>query len=242
MEANLALAIVSAAFGCGLAGLVLWRDRRSVAHLSFAATMSLLAVEVVLGGLGISASEPEEVLRWLRLRLLLTSLLPGPWLLLSLSYGRGDFKVLLTRWWPALMFAAGVSILLGSAVLGALAVEVPATGIGADRLVRLGTAGVVLNAVVLLSCVWALMNLEQTFRSSVGTMRWRIKYMVLGLGTLLVFRVYTSSQAILYSMVNLTLDQAHAVALLVGCILMTVSLARARAFESEIYPSQQVLS
>ncbi|HZL70186.1 MAG TPA: aldehyde reductase, partial [Candidatus Limnocylindrales bacterium] len=47
----------------------------------------------------------------------------------------------------------------------------------------LGTAAVaeVLNIILLIANLWILMNLEQTFRSAVGTMRWRIKFVVLGL-------------------------------------------------------------
>ena len=39
--------------------------------------------------------------------------------------------------------------------------------------------------------VLILMNLERTFRSAVGTMRWRIKFIVLGLGIVFGARIYT---------------------------------------------------
>ena len=39
------------------------------------------------------------------------------------------------------------------------------------------------------------MNLEQTFRSAVGTMRWRIKFVVLGLAVIFGAHLYVRSQA-----------------------------------------------
>ena len=44
-----------------------------------------------------------------------------------------------------------------------------------------------------------LNNLEKTFRSTVGTMRWRIKFVVLGLAVIFAGRIYTLSQDLLFS-------------------------------------------
>jgi len=49
------------------------------------------------------------------------------------------------------------------------------------------------------------MNLERTFRASVGTMRWRIKYMMVGLAVLFGAKIYFCSQVLLYSAINLSL-------------------------------------
>ena len=57
----------------------------------------------------------------------------------------------------------------------------------------------ILNVLVLVSTVLILMNLERTFRSAVGTMRWRIKFLVLGLGIVFGARIYTGSQGLLFS-------------------------------------------
>ena len=55
-----------------------------------------------------------------------------------------------------------------------------------------------------------LVNLEQTFRSAVGTMRWRIKFMILGVGFLFAARAYTASQMLLFSQTDFSLQ-------VVGC-------------------------
>ena len=56
-----------------------------------------------------------------------------------------------------------------------------------------------LNVILLVAFVWILMNLEQTFRSAVGTMRWRIKFVILGLAVIFGARLYVRSQALLFS-------------------------------------------
>ena len=53
------------------------------------------------------------------------------------------------------------------------------TSAGDHWILRLGGPGIVLHLLFLLSAILVLMNLERTFRSSVGTMRWRIKFMIL---------------------------------------------------------------
>ena len=85
------------------------------------------------------------------------------------------------------------------------------------------------------------MNLERTFRAAVGTMRWRIKFMVLGLGVLFAVRAYTSSQALLFHGGDLPSRSVNSAALLVACSLILRSLFRAGHFDVTIYPSQSLL-
>jgi putative PEP-CTERM system histidine kinase len=85
------------------------------------------------------------------------------------------------------------------------------------------------------------MNLESTFRATVGTMRWRIKFMILGLGVLFAVRAYTSTQLLLFSSVHLTLLELNSGALLLACLLILRSLFRAGHFDLNVYPSHAVL-
>jgi putative PEP-CTERM system histidine kinase len=72
-------------------------------------------------------------------------------------------------------------------------------------------------------------------------MRWRIKFMVLGLGVLFAVRAYTSSQALLFHGGKLSQQVVDSGALLVACLLMARSLFRAGHFEVSIYPSHSLL-
>jgi putative PEP-CTERM system histidine kinase len=101
--------------------------------------------------------------------------------------------------------------------------------------------GLVVGIVCLLSFVLDLMNLERTFRASVGTMRWRIKFMLIGLAVLFVVRAYTTSQFILFHKLDLALQALDHAALIVACLLISRSLLRTGHFEVNVFPSRFVL-
>lgn len=241
MDANLILALTGAAFSCGLGGLAVWRDRKSVAHLSFGAGMLLLAAEAVCNGLSLHASAADQELRWQLYRLMLMGLVPAPWLVFSVCYGRANYAEFLLKWrlLIGLAFVGPVLLVLGFGDL--LITRVVYVESTATFRAALGAPGKVLAVLFLLTSVLILMNLERTFRSSLGTMRWRIKYMMLGIVALFVFRVYSTSQAILYSSLDLSLARVDGLVLLIACCLVAVSLARSPAFTADIYPSHAVL-
>src|SRR6202012_3133085 len=108
-------------------------------------------------------------------------------------------------------------------------------------LLGLGTPGVVLNLLLLFSALVVLMNLERTYRAAVGTMRWRIKFMVLGLGVVFAAQAYTTSQIMLYRAVDLTWPIVNSIALIVGGLLIVRSLFREGNFETDVFPSHSVL-
>ena len=86
-----------------------------------------------------------------------------------------------------------------------------------------------------------LNNLEKTFRSTVGTMRWRIKFVVLGLAVIFAARIYTLSQDLLFSRYDLTLIDIETGALFIGCAMMTIGYFRNGIAEIDVYPSRSVL-
>ena len=93
----------------------------------------------------------------------------------------------------------------------------------------------------LVAAVVILMHLERTFRSAVGTMQWRIKFIVIGLGIIFGARIYTASQALLFSEGILVLSSVDSAALLIGCALIVIAFLRSGFGEIEVYPSHAVL-
>src|ERR1051326_5454680 len=85
------------------------------------------------------------------------------------------------------------------------------------------------------------MNLERTFRSAVGTMQWRIKFVVIGLGIIFGAHIYTASQTLLFSDGILVLSSVDTAAILIGCALIVVAFLRNGFQEIDVYPSQAVL-
>ncbi|HXC36790.1 MAG TPA: XrtA/PEP-CTERM system histidine kinase PrsK [Candidatus Acidoferrales bacterium] len=232
------IAFIAALFSAALAFTVAWRGGRTI-HRSFAAGMFVLAVESLFNGLAFVADVPEEQVFWQQCRLIAMAFLPGIWLFFSLSYGRGNYRDFIRRW--RFILAAAFLIPIGLAILfqGQLISGINIAN-GRKLFVLMGV-GVTLNLLFLAGAVLVLMNLERTFRSAIGTMRWRIKFMIVGLGVLFAVRCYCASQAILFHAVDLSLQTLSGVALFAACALISRSLFRTGHFDVDIYPSHSLL-
>ncbi|HTR40277.1 MAG TPA: histidine kinase N-terminal 7TM domain-containing protein, partial [Pseudomonadales bacterium] len=238
MNITAAMAFAAALFSGTLAFAVNWRGRVT-ARRSFAASMFVLAMESLFTGLAFETSLAEEKFFWEQCGLVAMSFLPGTWLFFSLSYGRGNYRDFLHRWRfilaPAFLIPIGIAILFR----GRLIVSVDQSG--GRWIYTLGAAGVALNLLFLAGAILVLMNLERTFRAAIGTMRWRIKFMMLGLGILFVVRSYAASQALLFHAVDPSLQVLDTLALLAACAVITRSLLRRGHFDVDIYPSHSIL-
>ena len=234
------LAYASALFGGALAFTVIWNERRSTVNMAFVAGVLALVLESVFTGLSLRADNAlNETVYWQQWRLLATSFLPGIWLFFSLSYGRGNYREFLQRWKFTLLFFFLVPPLLG--LFGKLfdGKVIPVTP--EHYRLELGMGGYALNLLLLVAVVLVLMNLERTFRASVGTMRWRIKFMILGLVVLFAVRAYSASEALIFRAFDLPLEAVDSGALFVACLLLVRSLSREGHFAMDIYPSHSVL-
>lgn len=233
----IAAGVLSALIGCA----AWWPGRRSWVRAAFCAGMWLLALESFLNAAAFQALLPERILFWQQLRMIATSFLPGAWLFFSLTYSRGNYSQFLRKWLPALVGFAALPVL---GILGFnryLIAEIRPGDEPYEYFLRLAPLGFGLSVFYLLGSVLILMNLERTFRASVGTMRWRIKFMVLGLAVLFIVRFYTASQNLLFAGLDLSLLGLNAMALLLAIGLMARSLWRQGQFSQDVYPSQSLL-
>jgi putative PEP-CTERM system histidine kinase len=231
------LAWAGCAGGGALALFVAGQGQRAFTPWIFVAGMLVFAAESACYGLTITAASPDEMVYWQQWRLAAGSLAPGLWLLFSLSYARGNYREFLDLWRIPLIAAfvlpVGLAIWFHSRLI-VVAGQAEADG---PWMFSLGFPGTLLNIFLLLGAVLTLMNLERTYRASVGTMRWRIKFMVLGLGLIFVVRAYISSEALLFhNTLNLSLQAVGVLALLLGGGLILRALARPGHFDADIYP------
>lgn len=210
-------------------------------HWLFVAGMAVLAVEGVFTGLSAAAVLPDRAAYWQTWRLSTWACLPGIWLWFSLSYARDRSRKRRLGWRIVL---AGIFLAPASLVVlfrRGLLVSVGQAPPSYQWVFGLGLPGMGLEMVFLLSALLVLMNLEQTFRASVGTMRWRIKFLILGLGLLFVVRAHTSIQALLFRASSCSLQTLASGALLLACLVTARSLLRIGHFEVSVYPSQALL-
>jgi len=241
MTSNLLLSLAAAFFCSVLALFVLFRDRHSLVHRSFGAGMMALAIEAIFAGLSMYSLSSAEVVRWQRLRFATTAVIPGIWLLFSLTFGRANFKDFLTKWkWAivaAFVLPFGLVTVFGK---GFFAGDLIPDSSSVGR-IRIGWPGYFFHLFFLISAAFILVNLERTLRTSSGRMRWQIKFMVLGLGSFFGARIYVASQTILFKSVNLDLELINSTALIVAGILIVKALFRTRLFNVDFYVSQSFL-
>ena len=169
-------------FSLLLAVASLLRRKPSPATWCFFAGMTALGIDSIFTGLSLRATPLDEVIYWLTRAFIVKSFVPVIWLCFSLTYSRSDYREFLTRWRVPLATrrsAADRSVvrLPRSTVSGRFRREQP----GDVWRLQFGAIAKALNVILLVALVLILMNLEQTFRSAVGTMRWRIKFVVLAL-------------------------------------------------------------
>ena len=241
MTFNIILHFVGAVFcGC-LAVFVFYKDKRSFVHRTFGAGMMVLAVEGAFNALVSRAFFPTEVMKWQYLKLIATALLPGIWLLFSLSFARANYKETLTKWRWVILAAFAIPLALVTWFGHSLFKGMPALDSRSVWLIRLGWSGYLFYLLFLLGTVIILMNLERTLRNSAGSIRWQIKFMVLGLGGIFAARIYTGSQVLLFQSLNMALEEVNVGALILANVLIVWSLIRARLLNFDVYLSQSFL-
>jgi len=235
------LAVVAACCASAVAVAALRPKPLSLAGMTFAGGMLLLAVESCFDGLSMLAVPPDEIMSWQTLSLAIMAPQPGMWLLFSLSYSRGNHREFIKKW----RLTLAIAFILPLAFVLALpfhpllrARQTPASG---ELIINLSSTGIALHIVLLIASVLILMNLERTFQAAVGTMRWRIKFMILGLGLLFVFRFYISSQAVLFSGYGLPIKSVEAGSVILASGLIVVALIRTQSIRLDLYPSLIVL-
>jgi putative PEP-CTERM system histidine kinase len=200
--------------------------------------MVALGLDSIFTGLSLRNTQLGGAIDWLTPAFVAKSFVPAVWLCFSLTYSRSQYREFLVRWKAAIM-------LLGLLALTILVLSVEPTIAGKARdgfwWLQAGVTAKTLNAIFITALALILANLEQTFRSAVGTMRWRIKGVVLALAVIFGARLYVQSQAILFSEPDIALWTIESGALLVGCLFLALAYMRTGLGEIDVHPSTAVL-
>jgi len=241
MTFNLILSYSAALICAGLAVFVFFKDRRSFIHQLFAAGMIAFAAEAVLNGLSFWVSLPAEIAYWQRLRLIATAFIPVGWFLFSLSFGRVGYKEIISKWrWhivTILVIPIALVTLLGRSIFKGP----PIFDESFRWSIPIGWSGYLFDLSFLLSAALIIMNLERTLRNSSGSIRWQIKFMILGLGGIFAVRIFTTSQVLLFRYIEMPLEVINLGALIVGGALIIWSLFRLQVLNVEIYLSSSFI-
>ncbi|MEO5719053.1 MAG: GAF domain-containing protein, partial [Chthoniobacterales bacterium] len=241
MDLNSFLSGTAVFFCVTLALIAPFRSRQRTASWFFATGMLIFGVETLLQGISLSAGSPEAINFWQSLIFMVRSLLPGVWFCFSVTYSRGEYRAFLKKWGVLIIAGSLLPVALAFLVRDGLLRVVPYSNTDPALWLYFSISGKLLNGFLLLGAVLILMNLERTLRSAVGTARWRIKFLLLGLGIIFGARIYTRSQALLFSGSALALGNVETGALLLGCLLIGTGFIRRGFGEIDVYPSRAVL-
>lgn len=234
---NLVAALGAFAFVIG----VILRRSFTLPQWFFLLVMVLLGLEALFQFASVSAVHNEPMLRWQRLCLLTEAILPSAWLAFSLTFARLNAGQFLRRWAISLFLLLATPIALTLVFWSDLVADAVWMARAGQLVMPMSLAAQAVNLILIIGAVGMLANLEWTFRASVGTARWKIKYAVIGLALLSGARIYTSSQVVITSALNVHLVIINSAALLVACVFLTVAAYRSRLAQIDIYPSTEAL-
>jgi putative PEP-CTERM system histidine kinase len=234
------LALVAAGFSLLLAGAGIAWKRNNLASWCFALGMAGFAADALLSGAALMETELGKLAQLRDIGLGVKTALTTIWLCFSVVYSRGNARESLRRWMPLIALAA-ILPLASAILLPAELIVTRSQPENGEVWLQFGAAAKIINGIVLLGTIFILMNLERTFRAAVGTLQWRIKFLILGLAVIFGARIYTRSQALVFSGHSNALTQLETIALLIGCVFMAVAYFRSGFEEVDVYPSRAVL-
>ena len=156
-------------------------------------------------------------------------LLPASWFVFSLSFARVEASRSFERW-------RVVSIPLFALTALLLFLSVTDSGL-AERVTSKGV-GFWVSVFLVLSLTITLANLESTMRSADPTRRGKIKFLLLGIGSILLFQMYAHSQYLLFPRLEQDFSAVQSSILFIACLLVTFSLVRHQLMDVDVFVSR----
>ena len=228
MSATLLAFVLAAATSLGLAGLAVARRPRGALRWSFAGGMAGFAVESIAALVLVTQTDaPDERLLWLKVTEVAGLLLLAPWSVFVASLARPDGPEL-SRGFRAGLGALACIVTASAAAVAYLPAFQIADVVGPFHAARLDIPARVSVLVQLVGTVVLLAGLEAALRTSRRDARWRIKYLVLGLGGVLLARFYFMSQVALFNVEMASFLITGAAILVIGNVAIATSMTRDR--------------
>jgi putative PEP-CTERM system histidine kinase len=215
-----------AAIGClGIAAAALARRARGRLEIAFGLGMLGFAAESMASWVLVTQTElPDERLLWLRLVITLGLVPFAAW---------ADFIMALLATESArsrtdrLTLAFTAIGLIGAAAWTWMATPFQLPDVSAGfYAARLSPAGLPVLIVQMLGTVGLLGGLEVCLRACSRDRRWRLKYVILGLGVVFLVRFYLLSQILLFHVVLAAHLTTQAAVVVLGVMVMAISVAR----------------
>ncbi|VAV85707.1 Sensory transduction histidine kinases [hydrothermal vent metagenome] len=222
-----------------LAFFVVFRNARGYANLSLFAALCLLAVVQLSGFMSSQILPYATSLFWTRITIMAEIFLPVPLLIFSLTFARvgGEafkrYKLVVLA-----LLAATIAFFLIFIFRPALFASTPSVY---SELLMLGRVGYFYFIIFFLTIIFVIINLEHTLRASAGVSRWKIKYLIIGLGIISAFYLYYTSHTLFYRVIDPALMPVKGTVTLIACLLMGLSLVRNRLLDINVVVSRYII-
>jgi len=158
---------------------------------------------------------------WKQCSLYAEALLPLVWVLASLNYARQEGPWKIGRLLQCGLVFSGLLILLP--ILFAQTDFFYAPDFPDERVLFLESIGYFFYMFIMACMVWAMVNYETTLANASPEGLWRIKYDIIGLGTILVVLFFYFSQSFLYRTINMSYLPLRSFIIIVGAGMMLFS-------------------
>lgn len=215
---------------------ILLLERRSGARSFLAAPFLAVAVLELLDFFALGDFWPST--DWKRMGLFVEALLPGLWLLLSLTYAR-ELPEGGLRLRSKFLVGAGFLLVLVPAFLP-VASFYYAPDFPAEQVLFLADTGYYFYVAILVFLVMALTNFESTLVNASSEALWRVKLDIVALAAMLVVLAFYYSSSLLYRSLNMELVPLRSLLFIVASLMMLYTRSHWRG-SARVKISQAVL-
>ena len=233
--------LLAALSSLALAAVGLAQSPRGRLHWGFGLGMLGFAVESLANFMLVVTTElPSDRVLWLHISYVVGLILPVPWAYFAAGLTTAKATRLPFGW--RLGLALGIALASAGSVAGLITPTFSVSDIPgpfyAAKLALFGRFGAIVQ---LLSTVGVLTALESALRISKGAARWRIKYLLLGLGGIFLVRFYLLSHILMFHVLFGVYLISGAATVFVGNLVIGASLVRNGLLGIEFTVSRLVL-
>ena len=226
---------------------IIFRNPGHPTNIGFVLGMlSLVIIETGHALILLSDFKPALISSGIHITLVGEALLPVTWLIFSLNFARANHVDILHRWLPILVAMAVISFIFGILTTSPLFVSLPSSDdIEYIDIINthfiLGPFGRYFYIYLIIGLVLNLIQLENTLRSSEGIQRRHIKYVLFGVGAILAFSIYLSTQALLFSSLTAQTIPVFSAAVIISVSIIALFIVKNRLLDVDISISRYVI-
>jgi len=193
--------------------------QRNITGVMFSLSVILLAAIEIIDQASMHIEYDPVALK--KIVLHLESFLPAILLFYSLTYARQiSDKAISALWWGFL--AVSVIFPLSTFLLSADSFFY-SPDLQIEQMMFLGNAGYWFYMGLMVYCIMALMNVEATYSAASVSEKWRIKFEVIGFGSILAVLIFYFSQGLLYRSINMNLVPVRSGVFILASVLIGYS-------------------